>query len=107
MEQETTATIKTMTPNQLFAIWDYQQRIKAKTALLKADRLKKTLTWKEKYNKLAQMGKRLRYKDITFTFTDGMGYLQMPDGKGIAGATISDFAEAVEKEYDKHFKWAE
>ena len=88
---------KPMTFDELSRIWDRQQRIKAHNAITKKARAHTTLTYKEKLNKFAQMGNRVKYKDIYFTFdTDlGMGLLVSPNGK-VLGATLDDFlAEAA------------
>lgn len=81
-----------MTFAELSKIWDRQQRIKAKGAITKKDRAKTTLTYKEKLNKFAQLGNKVRFGDMYFTFdTDtGMGLLVTPNSKTL-GATLDEF----------------
>lgn len=92
--------------DRLSIIWDNCQKQKARDAITKADRAKKTLTRKEKLNKYAQMGKVIRYRELTFTFIDGAGYIMYPDGTGVWGTTISEFAAEIERIYDVTLKWA-
>lgn len=89
---------KPMTFAELSKIWDRQQRIKAKSAITKKDRAKTTLTYREKLNKFAQMGNKVRYKDIYFTFDEGtaMGLLVTPTSKTL-GATLGDFLKLAKE----------
>lgn len=96
---------RTMTNKQLLAIWTLQQRLSARTAITKADRAKRFLTKAEYYNKLAQIGRRLRYKDVTFTYEDGWGVLRKADGTGVMNATLVDFVQEVEKAYGARLAW--
>lgn len=96
---------KTFTNKQLLAIWTLQARLTARAAICKADRAKRFLTKHEYYNKLAQIGRRLRYKDITFTYEDGWGVLRKADGTGVMNATLGDFVKEVETVYGKTFPW--
>ena len=86
-------------PTQLFAIFDKMQAEKAKSAIMKKDRKKKTLTRKEQLNKLAQLGYILDYKGIEFSFDSGMGLLKKANGNRVLGATISDFYNEVRATY--------
>ena len=99
---ENTVVIKKdwqMSVKELTAIWNACQKQKAKSAIRKVDRQKTTLTKHEIYNKLAQMGRILRYKAITFTFDNGNGLLRKADGRQVWGATYSDFIAEVKKTY--------
>jgi hypothetical protein len=80
----------------LCKIWDNQQKESAKSAILPKDRARKSLTRKEQLTKYAQLGKRIRYGNIIFTFDYdlAMGKLITPE-QIILGATISDFINAV------------
>lgn len=98
--------IPVMTFERFCHIMQMQQRLTARTALTRADRKKTKLTQKELFNKWAQMGKRLVYKDISFTVKDGMGQLTI-DNRGIWGATISDFYNAVLEKYNHRIKQLE
>lgn len=84
---------------ELFSIFDKMQAEKAKSAIMKKDRQKKTLSQKEKLNKLAQLGYVLVYKDIEFTFVDGMGCLTKASGDKVLGATISDLYAEIKANY--------
>lgn len=94
-----------MTNKQLLAVWTLQQRISARTAIRKADRTKRFLTKAEYYNKLAQIGRKLRYKDIIFTYEEGWGVLRKADGTGVMNATLGDFVKEVERAYGARLAW--
>lgn len=85
---------KPMTFAQLCRIWDRQQRIKAHSAITKKDRAKVSLTYKEKLNKFAQLGNKVRYKDMYFTFDvdTAMGLIVTPTKK-ILGASLDEFLD--------------
>jgi hypothetical protein len=87
-----TLTRKPMTFEELVPIWNKMQRQKAKTAILRVDRAKTTLTHKEMLNKFAQLGGMVVCDKAIFTYDldMGMGLLITPTQK-ILGATISDF----------------
>lgn len=87
-----TNTRKPMTFEELVPIWNKMQKQKAKTAILRVDRAKTTLTHKEMLNKFAQLGGMVVCDKAIFTFDldMGMGLLITPTQK-ILGATISDF----------------
>lgn len=92
-----------MTFPEIKTVLNFQQRLTARTALTRADRKKTALTSKQLFNRYAQMGKVLRYKDITFTVKDGMG--QLTNGThGVWGATITDFYNAVLAKYNHRIK---
>ena len=84
---------------ELFSIFDKMQAEKAKSAIMKKDRQKKTLSQKEKLNKLAQLGYVLVYKNIEFTFVSGTGCLTKASGDKVLGATISDFYTEIKANY--------
>lgn len=88
----------TMSFETLCKIWDNQQKESAKSAILPKDRARKSLTRKEQLTKYAQLGKRIRYGNIIFTFDYdlAMGKLITPE-QVILGATISDFIQAVDR----------
>lgn len=96
---------RTMTNKQLLAIWTLQAKLTARATITKADRAKCFLTKREYYNKLAQIGRRLRYKNIVFTYEDGWGVLRKADGTGVMNATLGDFVKEVEIVYGKIFPW--
>lgn len=109
MMTENTATA-TPTPAKLYMsfeqiehILQMQQRLTAREALTKTDRQKRTLTKKQIFNRYAQMGHKLRYKDIWFTFFDGNGYIQH-GAHGVWGATITDFYNKVKEVYGHRIK---
>jgi hypothetical protein len=85
-------------------VWDRQQAISAKSAIRKQDRLKTKLTVREKLIKFTQIGGKLIYKDISYTTENGMGILQLPNGKGEINATLSDFSKACNTYYGKVWK---
>lgn len=88
---------------ELVRIWNACQKQKAKASICKADRKKTTLSQKEIYNKLAQLGRVLRYKEVTFTFDSGSGLLRKANGSKIWGATYSDFINEINKAYPHDF----
>jgi hypothetical protein len=83
---------KPMTFEELVPIWSKMQKIKARTAILRADRAKTTLTHKDMLNKFAQLGGKVVCDKAIFTYdmNMGMGLLITPTHE-ILGATISDF----------------
>ena len=83
----------------LCKIWDKQQAIKAKGAIRKCDRAKKTLTAKEKLIKWTQMGGIVAYRDISYTTNDGMGIVTLKDGNRIINASFGDFKQAIKDTY--------
>ena len=87
-----TITRESMTFEELVPIWNKMQKIKARTAILKVDRAKTTLTQKELMNKFAQLGGKIISDNAMFTYDMdmGMGLLITPTQK-ILGASISDF----------------
>lgn len=91
-----TLTRKPMTFEELVPIWSKMQKIKAKTALLRVDRAKTTLSHKDMLNKFAQLGGRVVCDKAVFTYDMdmGMGLLITPTNK-ILGATISDFLKVA------------
>jgi hypothetical protein len=91
-----TLTRKPMTFEELVPIWSKMQKIKAKTALLRVDRAKTTLSHKDMLNKFAQLGGRVVCDKAIFTYDMdmGMGLLITPTHK-ILGATISDFLKVA------------
>lgn len=96
---------KTMSNKTLCAIWDSQQKLSTKNAIRKADKTKTKLSMREKYNKLAQIGRRLYYKDIMFTYEEEFGCLYKANRKGIINATLGDFVKEVEKTYNYKLAW--
>jgi hypothetical protein len=93
-----TITRNPMTFEELVPIWSKMQKIKAKTAILRVDRTKTTLTQKEMLNKFAQLGGKIIHEKAIFTYDIdmGMGLLITPTQK-ILGATLSDFYKAIGK----------
>lgn len=99
---------KTMTPHELFQIFDKQQALSAKKANNAIDRAKVRFTAREKWNKIAQMGITLKYDKIKFVVEGGLGMLDYGDGRKYLGATFSDFEEAICKASGrKSIKWKE
>lgn len=96
---------KTLTYMQLLTIWNYQQLLSARSAITRKDRAKKTITKREFYNKLAQIGRRLKYRKVNFRYEDGWGILRKADGTGIMNATLGDFVREVERTYGKRLSW--
>ena len=96
---------KTLTNAQLLTIWNFQQKLSARSAITRKDRAKKTLTKREYYNKLAQIGRRLKYRNVSFRYEDGWGVLRKADGTGIMNATLGDFVREVERTYGKRLSW--
>ena len=95
-----------MTFGQVSKILDEQQAIKARSGLTAAERAKKTLSMKEKVNRYAQMGNVICYEELSFTWQDGMGILNYPDGKQLIGATIEDFISEIKSTYNIIPIWA-
>lgn len=95
MKCEELISNKTMDNRTLFVLWDAQQAISAKRADNAIDRAKRNFTNREKWNKVAQMGRVLRYKDITFTVEGGLGLLDYGNGKRVLGASFGDFEQAI------------
>lgn len=104
--ENTNTERKPMTFEQVAHILNYQQKLSAREAITRAGRKKTSLTSKELFNRYAQMGNVLRYKDISFTVRDGMGQLTI-DNHGVWGATISDFYDAVLEKYNHRIKQLE
>ena len=90
------------TPQELWRIWNYQQRQIAKDCISREERAKKTLTPKEYLNKLAQFGYKLHYKAVMFEIDEEIGWSILTVGKRkIFGATLSDMFAMVKKLYGK------
>lgn len=83
---------------KVMATLDRQQKEKAKSAILRKDRERTSLTMREKINRLAQAGYRLKYRDIVFTYEGGMGVL-IANNQYVFGATIQDFETAIHSNY--------
>ncbi len=99
---------KTMTPHELFQIFDKQQALSAKKANNAIDRAKVRFTAREKWNKIAQMGITLKYDKIKFVVEGGLGMLDYGDGRKYLGATFSDFEKAIcDISGRKSIKWME
>lgn len=98
MKHEELVSNKTMDNRTLFVLWDAQQAISAKHADNAIDRAKRNFTNREKWNKVAQMGRVLRYNNITFTVEGGLGLLDYGNGKRVLGASFGDFEQAICKE---------
>ena len=96
---------KTFTNAQLLAIWNYQQRLSARSAITRKDRAKKTITKREYYNRLAQIGRTLKFENVSFRYEDGWGILRKADGTGGMNATLGDFVREVERAYGKRLSW--
>lgn len=96
---------KTLTNTQLLTIWNYQQRLSARSAITRKDRAKKTITEREYYNKLAQIGRRLKCGKVSFRYEDGWGILHKADGTNVMNATLGDFVREVESAYGKRLSW--
>lgn len=96
---------KTFTNAQLLAIWNFQQRFSARSAITQKDRAKKTITKREYYNKLAQIGRRFKCGSVSFWYEDGWGVLRKADGTGVMNATLGDFVREVENVYGKRLSW--
>jgi len=78
---------------------DRQQKETAKSALLRRDRERTSLTMREKFNRLAQAGYRLKYRDIIYTWDSGMGVLITANRQYVFGATMIDFERAIRATY--------
>lgn len=90
------------TPQELFRIWNYQQRQIAKDCISKAEREKKTITKQEFLLKLAQVGYKLSYRNVVFEIDEEIGWSILTVGnKKIFGATLSDMFAMVKKLYGK------
>lgn len=99
---------KTMSPHELFQIFDKQQALSAKKANNAIDRAKVRFTAREKWNKIAQMGTTLKYGKIKFVVEGGLGMLDYGDGRKYLGASFSDFEKAICAERGcKAIKWTE
>lgn len=91
---------------ELCKIWDRQQAIKAKGSIRKHDRMKKTLTAKEKLIKWTQLGGVIAYKGIRYTVKDGIGVVFKANGNKIINATFSDFKQEILNTYQTDGKVA-
>ena len=89
---------KPMTFEECCVVFNAIQRARARQALLAKDRAKKSLTKTELLNRFAQMGGKVVFGKVVFTYDQdyGMGLLITPN-QTILGATISDFISLVNK----------
>lgn len=95
--------MKKMSFDYFCKVVDLFQKQKAADGILKKERAKKSLTDLEKYNRFAQLGNVIGYKDIHFTFESGMGKLYKKDGSIVLGASIGDFVKEIQSNYDSNF----